>query len=148
MEKLADVINRKFPQFNTIWFSSTVSDALYKMQTQNVDYLIVLDENENFVGILTEQDITRKVLFNPKELNQCLVVEFMTSTLPVATMDDSVEYAMQLLENYNSKYLAVYDQFDFKGILAMHDLVKVALAKRQTVFEDNQPQRQGYPWNY
>ena len=126
MEKLADVINRKFPQFNTIWFSSTVSDALYKMQTQNVDYLIVLDENENFVGILTEQDITRKVLFNPKELNQCLVVEFMTSTLPVATMDDSVEYAMQLLENYNSKYLAVYDQFDFKGILAMPDLVKVA----------------------
>ena len=116
MEKIADVINRKFPQFNTILFSDTVSDALYKMQCENVDYLIVMDEVKNFIGILTEQDIARKVLFNPKELDKCLVSGFMTSTLPVATMEDSVEYALQLLENYNSKYIAVYDQFVFKGI--------------------------------
>jgi signal-transduction protein with cAMP-binding, CBS, and nucleotidyltransferase domain len=148
MEKIADVINQKFPQFNTIPFSSSVNDALSKMHCENVDYLIVMDENENFIGLLTEHDIASKVLFNPKELDQCRISEFMTASLPVATMDDSIEYALQLLENYKSKYLAVYNQFDFKGILNMQDLVKVALAKSQVLFSGMQPQRQGYPWNY
>ena len=148
MEKIADVINPKFPQFNTIQFSQNVNDALSKMHCENVDYLIVMDENENFIGLLTEHDIASKVLFNPKELDQCRISEFMTSNLPVVTMDDSVEYALQLLENYKSKYVAVYDQFDFKGVLNMQDLIKVALSQRQTMFTGVLPQRQGYPWNY
>lgn len=148
MEKIADVINPKFPQFNTIRFSHNVNDALSKMHCENVDYLIVMDENENFIGLLTEHDIASKVLFNPKELDKCRISEFMTSNLPVVTMDDSVEYALQLLENYKSKYLAVYDQFDFKGVLNMQDLVKVALSQRKTMFSGAIPQRQGYPWNY
>ena len=148
MEKIADVINPKFPQFNTIQFSQNVNDALSKMHCENVDYLIVMDENENFIGLLTEHDIASKVLFNPKDLNKRRISEFLNSNLPVVTMEDSVEYALQLLENYKSKYVAVYDQFDFKGILNIQDLVKVALSKRQNVFANAQPQRQGYPWNY
>lgn len=148
MEKIADVINRKYPQFNTIRCSRSVSNALFQMHCENVDFLIVLDEAETFVGILTEHDVASKVLFNENGLDKILVSEFMTSALPVCTMDDSVEYALQLLENYNSKFIAVYDQFDFKGVLNMQDLVKVALARRQQMFDVVQQQRQGYPWNY
>ncbi len=148
MEKITDVLRRKYPQFNTVTPSCLINDALNQMCCENVDYLIVMDENENFIGLLTEHDIASKVLFNPKELDQCRISEFMTSNLPVVTMDDSVEYALQLLENYKSKYVAVYDQFDFKGVLNMQDLVKVALSQRKTMFSGALPQRQGYPWNY
>ena len=148
MEKIADVIKSKFPQFNTIPCNRSVSDALYQMHCENVDYLIVLDEKETFVGILTEHDVASKVLFNLKDLDKIQIAEFMTAALPVCTMEDSVEYALQLLENYNAKYVAVYDQFDFKGVLSVHDLVKVALSRRQEMFETVQQQRQGYPWNY
>lgn len=148
MEKIADVINQKYPQFNTILLSRTLTEALYQMRCENVDYLIVLDEKENFIGLLTEHDIASKVLFCSGELDAVLVAEFMTTALPVATVDDSLEYALQILENHNCKYLAVYDKFNFKGVLTVHDLVKVALQKRQTVFDDVQQQRTGYPWNY
>ena len=63
MEKIADVINQKYPQFNTILLSRTVTEALYQMRCENVDYLIVLDERENFIGILTEHDIASKVIW-------------------------------------------------------------------------------------
>ena len=148
MEKIADVINQKYPQFNTILLSRTVTEALYQMRCENIDYLIVLDEKENFIGLLSEHDVASKVLFNNRELDVMLVAEFMTTSLPVATIDDSLEYALQILENNNCKYLAVYDKFNFKGVLSVHDLVKVALQKRQMVFDDVQQQRTGYPWNY
>lgn len=148
MEKIADVINQKYPQFNTIAPNRSVSDALYQMRCENVDYLIVMDGAENFVGLLTEHDVASKVLLNNKDLDAVQISSFMTTSLPVATMEDSMEYALQLLQNQNSKYLAVYDQFTFKGILSVHDLIKVALIKRQNMFEEVQQQRTGYPWTY
>lgn len=148
MEKIAEVLNQKYPQFNTILYNRSVTDALFQMRCENVEFLIVLDESENFLGLLTENDIISKVLLSGKGFDEALIGSFATTTLPVATLDDSLEYAMQLLENHNCKFLAVYDQFTFKGVLSIHDIVKVALLKRQTVFAAEQPQRTGYPWNY
>ncbi len=148
MEKIADVLRRKFPQFNTIKAERSISDALYQMSCENVDYLIVQDENERFMGILTEHDIASKVLTVTKDLDNVIVLEFLTRTLPVATIDDSLEYALQLLENHNMKFLAVYDQFTFKGVLSAQDLIKQALSRRQNLFADLQKHHQGYPWTY
>ena len=148
MEKIAEVFNQKYPQFNTILYNRSVSEALYQMRCENVDYLIVLDERENFLGVISEHDVASKVLFSNKDLETALIGDFMTTTLPVATMSDSLEYALQLLENHNCKYMAVYDLFNFKGVLSVHDIIKMALVKRQMVFESSQPQRTGYPWNY
>jgi signal-transduction protein with cAMP-binding, CBS, and nucleotidyltransferase domain len=147
MEKIADVLQRKYPQFNTIQPTRTVNDALYQMHCENVDHLIVLENNEQFVGILTEHDIASKVLFNAQQLDNVLVKDFMTTALPVTTIDDSLEYAMQMLEHHNTKFLVVYDQFTFKGVLSAQDLMKQALTKRKEVFED-QPKQNDYRWNY
>ena len=59
------------------------------------------------------------------------VCDCTNKTLPIATLTDSVEYAMELLERYNTKYLAVYDSFDFKGIVTSYDLMQQVLSKRK-----------------
>lgn len=146
MEKVADVLRRKYPQFNTIAPLATVRDALYKMYTENVDYLIVMKE-EKFVGILTEHDVVSKVLLAEKDLNQVCVQQFMTTALPFATADDSVEHAMQLLEHHNARYIAVHNHFQFKGILSAQDLMREALNKRKALFEEV-PEKNPYPWIY
>jgi predicted transcriptional regulator len=145
MEKVADVLARKYPQFNTVSPHHLISDALYQICAENVDYLIVL-EDEKFLGILTSSDIANKVLFNSRQLNEVTVKEFMNKNLPVATLNDSIEYCMQLLESHNSKYLAIYDQFTFKGVVSYYDLMQEVLSKR-TVFE-NTTSSEPYSWNY
>src|SRR5688500_16572309 len=97
MEKVADVLGQKYPQFNTISPGHLISDALYQMCCENVDYLIVIEEDK-FAGILTDHDVTNKVLFANKPLNEIMVKEFMNRSLPVASSHDSIEYCMQLLE--------------------------------------------------
>ena len=65
MERIADVLDRKYPQFNTVYADCLISDALYQMRCENVDFLIVL-HNERFLGILTDHDIAHHVLFIEK----------------------------------------------------------------------------------
>jgi len=135
MERVADVLRHKYPQFNTTTSRRKISEALHQMHCENVDHLIVLDE-ERFMGILTEHDIAEKVLYRSRDLDQATVSEFMSTYLPVATLNDSLEYCMQLMERYNVRHVAVYDRFNFKGVVSSHDLMKQALDKRQHFFEE------------
>ena len=135
MEKLADVLGRKFPQFNTIPPNHLVSDALHQMAAENVDYLIVLDD-ERFLGIICSNDIANKVLLSDKQLKDVKVSDCTNKNLPVVTLNDAVEYGMELLERYNAKYLAVYDSFDFKGIVSSSDVMQQTLSQQKPYFED------------
>jgi CBS domain-containing protein len=147
MERVADVLDRKYPQFNTVSPSGFVSDALYQMICENVDHLIVMEEDK-FIGVLSEHDIATKVLYAELPLKKIKVREFMNRTLPVAASDDSLEHCMQLMERYHARHLAIYDNFEFKGVLSSHDLLQQAVYKRKEAFEDQSSVRQGYPWNY
>lgn len=147
MERIADVLARKYPQFNTIVPDCLVSDALYQMCSENVDFLIVLD-GEKFQGVITDHDIASKILFENRPLNKIFVKEFMSRTLPVATSDTSLEQCMQLMERYAVKHLAIYDRFVFRGVVSSYDLMHEALTRNKSVLEEEANLRQGYPWNY
>jgi CBS domain-containing protein len=138
MEKLADVLGHKFPQFNTISPNHLVSDALYQMAAENVDYLIVYDD-ERFMGIVSTTDIANKVLLADRSLKQVKVCDCTNKTLPIATLSDTVEYGMELLERYNTQYLAVYDRFDFKGVVTSYDLMQQMLSKSKRVRSRERP---------
>lgn len=146
MECIADVLRHKYPQFNTTSPRRSISEALHQMRCENVDHLIVLDE-ERFVGVLTEHDIVEKMLYRSHDLDQCTVKEFMSTYLPMVTLNDSLEYCMQLMERHNVRHLVVYDRFTFKGVVSSHDLMRQALTKRRLVFEEQQSLSE-YNWNY
>ena len=146
MERVADVLRSNYPQFNTIAPDRSLYDALHQMHCENVDHLIVLEE-ERFLGLLTEHGITEKIIYRSRDLDKAKVKDFMTTYLPVATMNDSFEQCMQLMERHNTRHIAIYDRFDFKGIITMHDLMKKALTKNKAELEV-QSVRHGYPWNY
>jgi CBS domain-containing protein len=147
MEKIADVLARKYPQFNTVVPDCLVSDALYQMCSENVDFLIILS-GDKFMGIITDHDIASKVLFDDRPLNKIPVKEFMSQTLPVTTPDSSLEQCMQLMERYQVRHLAIFERFTFRGVVSSNDLMKEALNKRKATFEEVTSVRQGYPWNY
>jgi signal-transduction protein with cAMP-binding, CBS, and nucleotidyltransferase domain len=50
---------------------------------------------------------------------------------------------MQLMERYNVRHLAIFDRFDFQGVISSDDLMHEA-----TKHEEEIVVRQGYPWNY
>jgi CBS domain-containing protein len=145
MERIADVLRFKIPQFNTIAPNRNILDAMHQMRCEHVDYLIVMDDDDRFIGILTEHDIAEKV-FRFRDLENATVRDFMSTNLPVANATDSLEYCMQLMDRYNVTYLVVYDQFEFLGVVSMNDLVKQALNKRKDTL--TQESDEVYVWSY
>src|SRR5690242_605633 len=134
MECIADVLARKYPQFNTVIPDCYVSDALYQMCSEIVDYLIVL-ENDKLQCVISEHDIVSRILFDNRPLNTILVKEFLCRTLPVATPGATLEQCMQLMERYGVRHLAVFEGFNFMGVIAAGDLMHEALNSRSAAFE-------------
>ena len=147
MEQVADLLTRIYPQFNTASATSLVSDALYQMCSENVDYLIIM-ENGKFMGIITDHAIASKILFENRPLNQIEVRDYMNTSLPVVTPETSLHNCMKLMERYNVRHLAIYDQFDFKGVVSSYEIMQEVLHKRSALLDEEEPPRQGYPWNY
>ena len=147
MERVSDLLTRKYPQFNTTTSNCLISDALYQMCCENVDFLIVM-ENDKFKGIITEHDIVSRILFEDRPLNKIEVNEFVNTSVPVTTPEASLQSCMQLVERFNVKHIAVYDRFDFKGVISSQDLMQEALHSPQLFFVEEQEPRKGYPWNY
>ncbi len=145
MECVADVLRHKYPQFNTTSSTRSIHDALHQMHSENVDFLIVIDE-ERFLGVLTEHGLAEKISYRTKDLDTTSVKEFLTTYLPVATPSDTLEYCMQLMERHNVRHLAIYDRFTFKGVVCSHDLMKQILLKRKATFEEDKG-RHSYPWD-
>lgn len=145
MERVADLLRHKYPQFNNISPNRSIHDALHQMHAENVDYLIVMDD-DRFLGVLTEHGITEKIIYRSRDMDTAAVREFMTTYLPVATPNDSLEYCMQLMERYNVRHLTIYDRFNFKGVISSHDLMKQILLKRRNIFSDEVERTN--PWTH
>ncbi|GAA4751978.1 CBS domain-containing protein [Flavisolibacter ginsenosidimutans] len=146
MEQVADLLAKKAPQFNTVTTDSLVSDALYQMSCEAVDFLIVLDKDK-FKGIISDHDIASRILLEDRPLKEIEVWEFMNTSLPVATPDASLQSCMQLMERFSARHLAVFDRFEFKGVISSYDLMQEAMHSPQYFFEEEAPRR-GYPWTY
>jgi CBS domain-containing protein len=135
MERITLILERKGANLHTVSDESLVTDALQQMRSENVDYLIVMSDNERFLGILTDHDIATKMVFGRKSLQKTTVREIMNTRLPIATTEDTVEKCMRTMRQHNVRFLPVFDGFDFKGIISSDDLMYEVVKNRMDVFD-------------
>lgn len=135
MEKITLILDKKEPHLHSISPDATAEDALAQMCCENVDYLAVMDEDERFMGLITEHDIVSKVMFPSRSMNQVLVKEIMTDQLPSVTTEDTVERCMQQMRQHQIRYLAVFENFRFRGIVSSDDILDEAVRNRNQIFD-------------
>ena len=135
MEKIASILSRKQSHFHNVSSSSFVSDALHKMSCQNIDYVVVIDDNENFAGLLSEHDIATKVMLNNKPLNKIRVSDVMNNRLPHATAYDTIEECMQLMQRHQTRFVPVFEDFNFIGVISSEDILSEAVHNRLEIFD-------------
>jgi CBS domain-containing protein len=135
MERITLILERKGANLHTVSDESFVIDALQQMRSEDVDHLVVMNDNERFLGILTDRDIATKVIFGRKPLHKTVVREIMNTRLPVATTEDTVEKCMRTMRQHNVRFLPVFDGFDFKGVISSDDLMYEVVKNRMDVFD-------------
>ncbi len=136
MEKVTMILDKKQAHFNNISPECTIGHALFRMSTENTEYLTVLNDDEKFMGLLTEHDIARKTLFTNRSTEEICVKEIMNTRIPFADVDDTVEHCMRLMKRYNTRYLPVFEGFNFRGVISNEDILEEAVYNRTSIFDD------------
>jgi len=126
MNKVKTILDKKGPYFNGVASNMRVIEALSLMKAENLSYVIVKD-GEDFKGIMTERDYAQKVVLLNKNSTDTTVHEIMTTGLPTVSLDTTSEECMKLMNQHKTRYLVVFDGFEFKGIITIHDLMRDSL---------------------
>lgn len=132
-KKVADILLRKGSNITTVKPGSTVLHALEIMAQQNIGSVVVMD-NGQYLGIMTERDYSRKVVLKGKSSTDTPVEEIMTADLPEVTPADSIEHCMQLMSDKHIRYLPVFEGGQMIGILSINDVVtETILSQEETI---------------
>ncbi len=85
---------------------------------------VVVKENGNYIGLLTERDYARKVILMGKSSGETNVSEILSTDLPRITPEFSIEECMVIMGDNNIRYLPVFDREDnLCGIISMNDVI-------------------------
>ncbi len=111
------------PNVVTIDPDQTIESAARLMTRYNISSVIV-SEGEEVVGILTERDITMRIVAvgqNPKKI---LVREIMTADIVSCEPSTPLVDACRTMQKNRIKKLAVFDNHGLKGIVSITDIAK------------------------
>ena len=118
---------RKSPY--TVAESASIQDTARIMNDKKVSSLVILDESNNPVGLVTERDLVRKVCINDLPTNRVTNKEIMSSPLITIDSESSASTATDLMLKNNVRHLLVInneskDNNQPIGIITPLDLVK------------------------
>ncbi len=138
MNRVTTVLSRKKVSPVSVSPQTTVYEALKIMADKNIGSVIVM-QNGEYLGIVTERDYSRKVILENKHSESTPVSEIMTTDLPGVTSQDTIDHCMELMTANNVRYLPVLDNNQLAGIISMSDVVKdTILSQQQTISHLNQ----------
>lgn len=133
MAKVSNILARKGHDAISIAPSTSVYQALELMAEKNIGALVVR-KGENYLGIITERDYSRKVILKGKHSSDTTVEEIMSTELPHISPEDSVEHCMELMSDKNIRYLPVFINGQLAGIISISDVVKeTILQQKETI---------------
>jgi CBS domain-containing protein len=123
MKKVSHILKRKGSNVVSITPDVTVLEALKQMDEKNMGSMVVM-ENGQYIGLVTERDYARKVALKGKASATTAVREIMSTGLPRITPDNSVDTCMQIMSENNVRYLPVFENDELCGIISINDVVK------------------------
>lgn len=136
MITVKEILAKKPPAFNTIEPGTLVIDALTMLYSVDLSYLVVKENNE-YKGLFCERDYCRNVILKGRSSKDTTVQEVMTVNLPIVELSDSAEYCMNTMNLHKTRYLLVYDEQQFMGVITIHDLLRQVINNKEAVFDRN-----------
>ncbi|RPJ30565.1 MAG: CBS domain-containing protein [Nitrosopumilales archaeon] len=114
----------------TVAESASIQDTARIMNEKKVSSLVILDKDNNPVGLVTERDLVRKVCVNDLPTSRVSNKEIMSSPLITIASESSVSTATDLMLKNNVRHLLVIENESKYsnqpiGIITPLDLVRI-----------------------
>jgi signal-transduction protein with cAMP-binding, CBS, and nucleotidyltransferase domain len=110
-------------KLETIGRYESAKEAAKKMLDKNVSSLVVVDEQGQSIGIVTERDITRGVCIHDVPSKEYKIHHLMTSPLSTIEPNLSVEMAANLMLQNKVRHLVVKEGDKTVGIVTASNFI-------------------------
>lgn len=110
-------------KLETIGRYESAKEAAKKMLDKNVSSLVVVDEQGQSIGIVTERDITRGVCIHDVPSKEYKIHHLMTSPLSTIEPNLSVEMAANLMLQNKVRHLVVKEGDKTVGIVTATNFI-------------------------
>jgi arabinose-5-phosphate isomerase len=105
---------------------ATVREIIYEISSKRLGAAVVIDEEQNIKGIITDGDL-RRMLEKHDDTNGLTAIDICSLNPKTIEGDELAMKAMELMRANNISQLVVTNNGKYDGILHLHDLVKEGL---------------------
>lgn len=131
MKSVRDILRTKeISQTFSVQPHTKVLDAIKLMADKGVGALVVL-ENNQLVGIVSERDYARKVVLMARTSHTAEVREIMTAKVITVTPDESIETCMEVMTEKRLRHLPVLEDGNLLGVISIGDIVKNIISHQE-----------------
>lgn len=130
MKTVKDLLKGKGYDIWAVAPDDSVYDALKLMADKNVGAVLVMD-SDHLVGILSERDYARRVIFKGRLSEDTPAREIMTEKVLWVRPDQTVEECMALMTNKRVRHLPVFEDDQLIGVISIGDVVKAIISEQE-----------------
>lgn len=111
--------------------NETVGEAVRKLCEHRIGALLVVNEQNEPVGIITERDVLWQVSREPKRFDDRSVSEIMSRDLICGLPDDNIDYVMHVMTQNRIRHLPIVREHKVVGLISIGDVIKSQLHRTQ-----------------
>jgi len=134
MKLVQHLLDNKGRDLISIRPDASVLDAIKLMADKGIGSLVVT-ENEELKGIVTERDYARKVIIKGRSSETTQVAAIMTVDVITVSSDLTVNKCMAIMTKKRCRHLPVVDDGELVGMISIGDLVQAIISDQQEEIE-------------
>ncbi|MGK2952728.1 MAG: CBS domain-containing protein [Thiobacillus sp.] len=132
--QIREILTLKSDTIYSIAPNDSVESAVSRMVELGVGSLVVLNHGE-MMGLLTERDVVQGMVKHGCDLKDAAVSSIMVTEPVVASAEDSVDYARDVMTKSHIGHLPIFDGNKLLGIISFHDVARASL--KEANFENS-----------
>jgi len=133
--RISQILRTKRPDVVIIAPDATIRSAIDLMKREHVGALVVVDEEQCLLGVVSERDIIQNLDFESARSLGTLVGTVMRIDGPVAHREDTLQSVMEVMTANRARHVPVVEYGHPIGIVSLGDVVKSRLD--ETIQENN-----------
>jgi len=136
MITVKNMLDQKGHKAWTIGPDAKVFEALELMAKKGIGALIVVDKDEEVIGILSERDYARKITLMGRQSQDTPVKDIMTREVYGVHMETTAEECMALMTDKHFRHLPVCKDGKLAGVISIGDVVKAIMTDQKVTIEN------------
>ena len=114
------------------------------MADKNIGALLVT-QNDQLVGIISERDYTRKVMLKGRSSKDTPVRDILSGHVIHVTPDHTVDDCLRLMTEHRVRHLPVLDGQKIAGVISIGDLVNWIISAQSSTIHQLETYITGFP---